>query len=96
MADESGRDYCDPDDAAAAVSDLFDACSNGVDEIVRLLLIAYDIDLEKKTRNRTPLLEACWHGHRSTAEILSTLLLANCRYCCSRVVGAVIVTTSSW
>lgn len=72
MADESDPDYCDPADAAAAVSDLFDACSKGVDDVVRILLMAYDIDLEQKTRNRTPLLEVCWQGHKSTAKILST------------------------
>lgn len=59
-------------DAAEAVSELFDACSQGFDLMVRVLLQACDIDLEQQTRGRTPLLEACWHGHKTTAEILST------------------------
>jgi len=71
MADKSHPDHHGSTDVARAVSDLFRACTQGLEPTVRLLLMTYDIDLETKIRNRTPLLEACWHGHKTTAEILS-------------------------
>ncbi|CAM9600342.1 unnamed protein product, partial [Hapterophycus canaliculatus] len=50
------------------------ACSRGEDETVRNLLLnnvsAIDFEAVRPSTGRTPLLEACWEGHTTLAEIL--------------------------